>query len=265
LRRPLIVVRGGGDLATGVAHRLRRAGFPVVVTELAQPLVVRRSVAFASAVFDGEIEVEGLVALRIEGERAAAEARDMARAGQVPVVVDPDGRLIAALSPGVVVDARLAKRPLDTTLGQAPLVIGLGPGFIAGVHCHAVVETQRGHDLGRVLWHGAAEADTGEPEAVLGHTHARVLRAPVDGVFEGVRVIGDLVQADDVVGCVDTTWIAAPFMGVVRGLIHNGLAVRAGAKVGDIDPRPDPARCFTISDKARAVGGGVLEAILSKF
>lgn len=256
----LVLVRGGGDVATGVAHRLHRAGFTVMVTELPQPLCVRRAVAFAEAVYAGQVMVEDVPA------RLAADALSgmaLAVVNTVPVVVDSEGLALSQLRPPIVVDARLAKRAQDTTPADAPLVIGLGPGFEAGLDCHAVIETQRGYDLGRVYWAGRAAPDTGQPEAVRGVTGDRVLRAPADGIFTATKSIGDLVKKGEVVAVVDYAPLIAQCDGVLRGILHDGLRVMPGLKVGDIDPRGDREACFTISDKARAVGGGVLEAILA--
>lgn len=253
----LIIIRGGGDLATGVAHRLHRAGFRVMIAELPQPLCVRRAVAFAEAVYAGQVTVEAVTARRV-ADPLAVVVWD-----EVPVIVDPDGAALRALQPGVVVDARLAKRPLDTRITDAPLVVALGPGFAAGRDCHAVVETQRGHHLGRVYWQGSAAADTGQPEPVRGLSIERVLRAPRAGAFTGARQIGERVQTGDVVGAVDGAPVVAGCAGVLRGIVHDGLTVSAGLKVGDIDPRGVREYCFTISDKARAIGGGVLEAVLA--
>lgn len=256
----LVLLRGGGDLATGVAHRLHQAGFTVMVAELPQPLCVRRAVSFAEAVYAGQTTVEGVTA-RLAPEPAAGLA--YAVLNEVPVIVDPAGLTLRQLRPSIVVDARLAKRPLDTTLADAPLVVALGPGFAAGADCHAVVETQRGHDLGRVYWRGSAAPDSGQPEPVRGLSVQRVLRTPTEGVFTAVKVIGDPVKKGEVVGLVEYAPLVAQCDGVVRGLIHDGLRVPAGLKVGDIDPRGVREHCFTISDKARAVGGGVLEAVLA--
>ena len=256
----LVVVRGGGDLGTGVAHRLHRSGFTVMVTELPRPLVVRRAVAFAEAVYAGSIEVEGVTA-RLADDPMAGMAYSVLE--EIPVVVDEAGDVISRMQPRIVVDARLAKRPLDTRRQDAPLVIGLGPGFTAGKDCHAVVETNRGHHLGRVYWEGSAEPDTGRPEAVQGVAGERVLRAPVAGVFQGRCAIGNSVRAGDVLADVSGQSILASFDGVVRGLLHDGLEVSAGLKVGDLDPRGVRDYCFLISDKARAIGGGVLEALLA--
>jgi xanthine dehydrogenase accessory factor len=253
------VLRGGGDLATGVAWRLTRAGVAVVATELAHPLTVRRTVALSSAVHDGSIDIEGLV-----GELAGSQQEAVAIARS-----DPHRRVGVVVHPGlpdvgadVVVDARLAKRNIDTRIDDAPLVIGLGPGFTAGVDCHAVVETVRGHHLGRVLSAGSAAPDTGVPDTIAGHGVDRVVRAPADGVAEWTHRIGDIVAVGEVLGTIGGTAVTAPIHGVVRGLIADGTPVTVGLKVGDVDPRCDPSACRQISDKSLAIGGGVLEAVL---
>ncbi len=258
-RRLLVLIRGAGDLATGVAARLFRAGFLVVMTELERPLAVRRTVAFAQAVYDNVVSVEGVTARCVP----LREARAVLASHEIAVVVDPAGTSLALLHPDIVVDARLAKRNLGTHRNDATLVIALGPGFTAGVDCHAVIETNRGHNLGRVLWRGAAEPNTGVPGRIGGADVARVLRAPVDGEVIPLRRIGDIVQEGDVVARVGGVDVAAGVGGVLRGLVHGGLRVAAGTKVGDVDPRADPSHVHTISDKSLAIGGGVLEAILS--
>lgn len=262
----LILLRGGGDLATGVAYRLHKAGFPIIVLELPHPLVVRRRVALATAVLEGEITVEDLRAVRVD---SAAEVLRLAPSGIIPVLVSTElpetllnSSLVTRNSSLVVVDARMAKRNIDTTLSQAPLVIALGPGFTAGVDCHAVIETNRGHRLGRVIWDGAAEANTGTPGLVGGKGAERVLRAPVAGVAAWRVDIGDRVREGQIMGDVGGVAIAAPFDGVVRGSIAPGTSVPERLKIGDVDPRGDVAACYTISEKALAIGGGVLEAIL---
>lgn len=261
----LILLRGGGDLATGVAYRLHHAGFPVVVTELPNPLVVRRRVALATAALEGEITVESLRAVRVE---TLDEAWTLAATGVIPVLVAPDislllnSSLVTRHSSFVIVDARMAKRNIDTRITDAPLVIALGPGFTAGVDCHAVIETNRGHRLGRVIWRGAAEPNTGTPGLVAGKGRERVLRAPVAGVASWRVEIGDRVREGEPLGDVAGQPVAAPFDGVVRGLIAPGTVVPVGLKIGDIDPRDDISAAFTISEKALAIGGGVLEAIL---
>lgn len=258
----LIVVRGGGDLASGVVLRLHRAGLPVLVTELEQPLVVRRAVSFAQAVYDGQVMVEEVMGVRVSSE---AEMLTALAKGRVPVAVDPDSALCKRRHADVIVDARMRKMiPDDLTLDDATLVIGLGPGFRAGEDCHAVIETIRGPFLGRVLWKGHAEPDTGVPEAVAQHQGDRVLRGPADGLMEGRAAIGDHLQTGMVIAEVGGVPVIAPFEGILRGLVQTGLPVKKGMKIGDLDPRLDEAIWRLVSDKALAVGGGVMEAILSR-
>jgi xanthine dehydrogenase accessory factor len=257
--RPRVVVRGGGELASGAARLLFLSGFPVAVLERAAPLAVRRLVSFAQAVFNGETEVEGVRARLVDapGVQAALDARTY-----VPVLVDPEGTWLAESRPPVIVDARMAKRNLGTRRDQASLVVALGPGFTAGFDVHAVIETQRGPALGRVYWQGRAEPDTTEPAAVRGETDRRVLRAARAGTFTGRCRIGDVVGPGALVGAVGEDPVFALVPGMVRGLLADGVRVSAGEKVGDIEPRGaavDPAR---VSDKVRAVAAGVLEAVL---
>jgi xanthine dehydrogenase accessory factor len=258
--RPIAVVRGAGDLATAVGRRLHLCGFSVVHLEVPQPTVIRRTVAFASAVFDGRIEVEGVAAVLA---RDAAGARAVALAGDVAVLVDPRAASIPALGPVLVVDAIMAKRNTGTSRDMAPRVVALGPGFAAGVDAHAVVETCRGHDLGRVYTSGTARPDTGTPGLIGGAGAERVVRAPRDGTFRSLRNIADRVVAGEPVAEVDGEPARTAIAGVLRGILHDGLEVCRGQKIGDVDPRGDPATCFTISDKANAVAGGVLEAALT--
>ena len=255
----LILVRGGGDLASGVVYRLVKAGFPVVITELEHPLAIRRAVAYASAVFEGHITVDGLTARLC----TPAQVSDIAAAGEIPVVVDPVGACVAELRPIVIVDGRIAKRNLGTARADAPLVIGLGPGFTAGDDCHAVIETNRGHFLGRVIWQGSAEPDTGVPGKVGGRSSDRVLRAPVAGFVEPQAAIGDYLRAGNVVASVNGLPVTALFDGVLRGLLHPSVPVTAGMKIGDLDARAVREHCFTISEKSLAIGGGVVETVLS--
>lgn len=254
----LVVLRGGGDLATGVALRLHRAGFPLVVLELDQPLAIRRTVALASAVFEGRVVVEGMEAVRVD---SPGEAETLASSEMVPVLAASTLPEFPS-PPAVVVDARVAKRNLDTTIDQAPLVVALGPGFEAGIDCHAVVETKRGHRLGRVVWEGSAAPDTGVPGRVGGSDTDRVVRAPTGGVVAWKVEIADRIEKDHEMGRVEDTPVTAPIAGVVRGLIAPGRRVAPGLKIADIDPRGDASACFEVSDKARLVGGGVLEAVL---
>ncbi|MYB04148.1 MAG: EF2563 family selenium-dependent molybdenum hydroxylase system protein [Acidimicrobiaceae bacterium] len=259
---PLCVLRGGGDLATGVAWRLTRAGWPVVVLELPEPLTIRRTVALSTAVTDGEISVQGM-----RGVRAASppDAAASCERGDVPVLVSPDLADLGPLQPDVVVDARLAKRNMDTSIDDAGIVIGLGPGFTAGTDCHAVVETMRGHLLGRVIWSGSALPDTGTPAELGGRSADRVMRAPAPGEVLWHVGIGDSVSEGQLLGEVGGAAISAPFDGVLRGAIRPGTTVPEGLKIGDVDPRCDPSACWEISDKSLAVGGGVLEAVLARL
>lgn len=256
----LVVIRGAGDLATGIAVRLVRAGCHVVMCDIAQPTTVRRTVAFSEAIRLGEATVEDVRARLVED---ADEARAAVAAGEVAVLVDPAARCVEALRPAVLVDAIIAKRNLGTRITDAPAVIGVGPGFTAGIDCHAVVETKRGHHLGEVIWKGSAIPNTGVPGIIAGHGADRVLRAPASGTFEPVRSIGDVVQAGEVVATVDGVTLPATIDGVLRGLLAPGIPVTPGMKAGDIDPRGEVEHCFSVSDKARAVGGGVLEALLA--
>ncbi len=255
-----VAIRGGGDLASGAAYRLARCGFPVLIAELARPLLLRRAVSFGSAVVESTITVEGITASRAATLEAALAAQSR---GQIPVVIDPAAHIVAAYQPTVLVDARMLKRPAGPRSGVALVEIGLGPGFTAPDNCDAVIETNRGHRMGRVITKGAAEADTGTPEGVMGHRSDRVLRAPAHGHIAGIAAIGTRLEEGDPIASVGEQYLVAPFNGVLRGLIHDGIEVNAGDKVGDLDPRGDPQACFTLSDKALAVGGGVLEAILA--
>lgn len=258
--RALVVVRGGGDLASGAIYRLHRAGFPVIVTELETPLLVRRAVSYGDAVYSQTVMVDGILARLMPD---LADCAEVIAAGEIPVLVDPDGKSIRTFRPVVVVDGRMNKINTDTTMQDAPLVVALGPGYTAGVDCHAVVETNRGHSLGRVIYSGRAEPDTGMPGDVQSKTLSRVLRAPQDGNVEPRAAIGHAIEAGQTIASVGGQPVIAPFTGVLRGLIHERVHVTAGMKIGDLDPRIRRENCFTISDKSLAVGGGVLEAVLA--
>ena len=255
----LILVKGAGDLATGTAVRLYRAGFQVVMTDVAQPTAVRRTVAFSQCIYDGQITVEGITARKAENRD---QVRDILAAGEIPVLVDPQASILPQLPFMAVVDAILAKKNLGTTISDAPIVLALGPGFTAGADCHGVIETKRGHDLGRLILEGAAIPNTGVPGDVGGYTTERIIRAPADGPFEPVAQIGQQVNLGDVVAKVNGIPVTAQLTGIVRGMLPAGIPVTAGMKSGDIDPRCEVRHCFTVSDKARAIGGGVLEGIL---
>ncbi len=254
----LVILRGGGDLATGVAVRLFRAGFSVIVLEIDHPTVIRLPVSFARAVYEGKVIVEGIEAVLISSWE---KAKDSIKQGKIPVLVDPKGSCIKKLFPTVLVDAILAKRNLGTKINQTPLVIGLGPGFTAGKDVDVVIETERGHNLGRVYYQGQAAPDTGVPGEVRGESKRRLLRALTEGKIIPLRKIGDLLQAGEVIAEVEGIPLKAEISGVLRGLIYPKSWVTKGMKVGDIDPRGIREYCFTVSDKARSLGGAVLEVI----
>jgi xanthine dehydrogenase accessory factor len=256
----LVLIKGAGDLASGVAFRLRRARFEIVMTEVPRPTAVRRAVCFSQAVYEGKARVEDLSALLV---RDAGEALDCVSRGCIAVCVDPGAEIAGPLAPDVLVDAVMAKRNLGTRITDAPLVIGLGPGFTAGTDCHAVIETSRGHSLGRALTQGSALPNTGIPGDIGGFTVERILRSPADGIFEGLAEIGDRLRRGDVAARVSGVPIRAEIGGILRGLLPSGIPVSRGMKAGDIDPRCEVSHCFSVSDKALAVAGGVLEAILA--
>lgn len=259
-RDNLIIVRGGGDIATGTIHKLFQCGFPVLVLEMKNPSCIRRTVSFCEAVFDREMVVEGVTAVRVESlEEAFAAWKE----GRVPVRIDPEGTVIRQCFPAVVVDAILAKKNLGTSMQDAPIVIALGPGFTAGKDVHAVIETKRGHNLGRVIYKGEAASNTGVPGVIGGYGKERVIHAPIGGKVHIVKKIGEETAAGDIIAYVDTEPVFAGIMGIVRGMIREGYQVEKGLKMADIDPRTgEKQNCLLISDKARCVAGGVLEAIM---
>ena len=295
-KKPLVIVRGAGDISTGTIHRLFRAGFELLVLEAERPSAIRRKVSFSEAVYDGQATVEGAMAVRIGSAEEAARCR---ADGHIPLIVDPEGDSIALLKPDVVVDAILAKRNLGTRMDMAPLTIGLGPGFEAGRDVHFVIETMRGHDLGRIISKGSAAPNTGIPGTVGGYGRERVIRAPGAGIFRDGKDIGSFVRAGEVIGrievpgsatgavgttgaevpgsgmgAVGTTGAEVPgsgmetvevrtvLTGVLRGIIRDGYPVTEGFKLADVDPRREEQKnCFTISDKARCIAGSVLELV----
>ena len=257
-----VLIRGGGEMASGIAHRLHQCHMRVAILEIAAPTAVRRSVAFADAVFNGRQAIEGVEAIRVA---TIADAQAAWSRGAIPLLIDPDAALGKALNPAVLVDAIMAKRDSATKLTDAPLVIGVGPGFIVGQNVHAVVESNRGYHLGRVIWQGGAEPDTGVPAAVAGHTEARVLRAPRHGRFKALRQIGDRVEAGETIGEIAGEPVSSTIAGLIRGMLHDGVETQRGMKLGDVDPRGEREYVDSISDKARAIGGGVLEAILHAY
>ena len=259
----IVLIRGAGEMASGVAHRLHQSHFKVCMLEIRHPIAVRREVSFCEAIYEGEKEVEGVRAKFISKPE---EIHSAWQEGKIPILVDPDGEKTRRfIKPDALVDAIIAKKNLGTHIKKAPLVIGLGPGFYAEKDVHIVIETNRGHDLGRLILKGTAEPDTGIPGNIGGYTVERVLRTMKRGVFHPQKGIGDRVNKGLVVAVVDDFPVMAKISGIVRGLIREGVEVKKGMKVGDIDPRGKRESCFTISDKARAIGGGVLEAILYWF
>ena len=272
-----VLLRGGGDLATGVALRLHRAGIEVLITELAQPLAVRRAVSFGEAVYEGVHTIEGITARRAEPGNIAS----ILEAGEIPVLVDPDTNILLSRPPDLpgkpgaaqasfhftaVIDGRLTKAPPKPLPVDVPLYIGLGPGFHAGVNCHAVIETRRSHTLGRVYWDGTTQPDSGQPEG----DPRRVLRAPEEGLLIGHKRIGEHCESGELIAEIQSltenrkSEIRSPLKGVLRGLIRDGIHVNKGLKIGDVDPRDDPGSCYLVSDKALAIGGAALEAILTR-
>lgn len=252
------VIKGAGDLASGVAHRLWYAGFDVIMLELPEPLVVRRTVAFATAVLKGNAEIEGVCARLCPDP---SEVADLLTQRIIPVIVDPQGETVAAVQPMMVVDAIMAKRNCGTRINDASFVVGLGPGFTAGQDVHAVIETKRGHTLGKVIYQGSAAPDSGVPGEIQGVSAKRLLRSPADGKLKPLKDIGELVSAGEVVALVEGLEVKAEISGLLRGMVFPGLNVKKGMKIGDVDPRVD-VDYHTISDKARAIAGGVLEAFL---
>jgi xanthine dehydrogenase accessory factor len=258
----IILIRGAGEMATGVAHRLSSCHFKVCMTETSNPQAVRREVAFSEAIFDKEKEVEGIVAQLVESSEQIPETW---KDGNVPILIDPEAKVKDYLKPDVFIDATLAKRNLGNKITDAFLVIGLGPGFVAGKDVHIVIETNRGHKLGRIIKKGEAEPNTGIPGSIAGYAEERVIRAPKDGSFNALKKIGDGVRGNGKVGMIGNVEVRSRIAGVIRGLLRDGTEVWKGMKLGDVDPRGIKANCYTISDKASTISGGVLQAILEHF
>lgn len=254
----LIIFRGAGELASGAIRRLILAGFPVIALEVKQPFCIRRTVSFATAVYESEAEVEGVRGKLFE---AGDEALNGAGEGMASIIIDPVGDSIESLSPTVLVDARMLKKNSDITRESAPVVIALGPGYSASEDVHYVIETSRGNNLGRVISKGTAMPDTGVPGKLGGETAKRVLRAPNDGKFNSIMKLGDMVSVGDVVGEVDGIEIKTEISGLLRGLIYDGVKVSKGMKIGDVDPRGNREFMHSVSDKANAIAGGVMEAV----
>lgn len=265
--KPIIIIRGGGDMATAVIHRLWRAGFKVLVLESERPSAIRRQVAVSEAIYDGKATVEGMTAVRID---SPLECDAAWRCGHVPLLADPEGKAIELLKPAVVVDAMIAKKNLGTHMNMAPLTIALGPGFVAGRDVHAVIETMRGHNLGRIIYDGSAQPNTGIPGKIGGYAAERVIHAQQAGIIRHIRAIGDTVRQGEPIAMIDgengKTVVSATISGLIRGLIREGYAVPKGFKIADIDPRYEEyENCFTISDKARCIAGSVLELVCAQL
>ena len=262
----LIIVRGGGDLATGTIYKLKNSGFPVLILEVPNPSAIRRNVSFCEAVYQGTQTVEDMTCYLVE---SVEQAEQFINEGKLCVLVDPMGESIARLKPLAVIDAILAKKNLGTNRNMAPITLALGPGFVAGEDVDAVIETKRGHNLGRVLWEGAAAPNTGIPGIIGGYGKERVIHCPAKGILRNVKKITDTVSRGEVIAVVETedgnVPVEATLDGILRGLIRDGYPVHVGFKMADIDPRAEEyENCFTISDKARCIAGGVLEALLQR-
>lgn len=258
-----ILIRGAGEMASGVAWRLYSSGWRhILMTEIKSPLAVRRNVSFCEALSNGSQIIEGVEARRAE---SLSHCHELNSAGFIGVMEDPYLGVIDEFAPHVLIDAIMAKKNLGTSIDQAELVIALGPGFEAGKDADCVIETNRGHNLGRLIHHGFAEADTGSPGEIAGESATRVLRAPVEGTIISEKNIGALVKKDEVIATVQGIPVVAPFAGALRGLIKSGTHVKSGLKIGDVDPRGDLSYCSSISEKARAIGGTTLEAILRRY
>ncbi|MGL4981934.1 MAG: selenium-dependent molybdenum cofactor biosynthesis protein YqeB [Treponemataceae bacterium] len=255
----LVVIKGAGDLASGVAHRLFSSGFSVIMTEIQNPTCVRTSVSFSRCVLQNRVEIDGVHGELVKSEK---EAITVCNQKKIAVLVDECATIISKLSPCVVVDAIMAKKNINTTKNDAKIVIALGPGFTSPRDCHAVIETNRGHYLGKAIYDGCAEKNTGIPGDIAGFTSERIIRASTDGIFTPFVEIGDAVTKGEKIAEVSGTPIYAEIAGVVRGLLFANTPVFKGMKAGDIDPRAKREYCFSISDKARSIAGGVLEAIL---
>jgi len=255
------LITGGGEVARAVAHKLYRSHFKVCLTEVSRPMAVSCGVAFCEAVYDGEKEVEGVVARQVSSEE---EITATWREGKLPVLVDPQAKIINWLHPDIIVDAIMAKRNLNTRIDDAPMVIALGPGFYAGKDAHAVIETNNSENLGRVILNGEAESHTGIPLEVAGLTRERVMFSPRAGTLRSSKKIGDIVNAGDIVGWVDSEPVVAKIGGVLRALLRDGLEVKKQTKLGEVDPRGEIELCYTIRPRMRAIAGGVLEAILMR-
>ena len=258
----IAVIRGAGDIATGIAWRLWQTHFDIIMTDLERPTAIRRTVAFSTAIDEGEMTVEGVKALKCTNINEINEA---IKNRNIAVISDPEMNILKEVKCHILVDAILAKRNIGTNINQAPIVIGVGPGFCAGKDCHYVIETKRGHNLGVVIENGEPAPNSGVPGNIGGYTKERIIRAKSNGIFKPLKSIGDIVKKGDIVAEVSGNPLKAEIDGMIRGMLFEGIEVTEGFKCGDIDPRGEMAQFTTISDKARAIGGGVLEAVMRKY
>ncbi|MFV0379983.1 MAG: selenium-dependent molybdenum cofactor biosynthesis protein YqeB [Anaerorhabdus sp.] len=260
MTKDIVCVRGGGDLATGVIAKLYHAGYRVLICEIEKPTAIRTTLALSSCIFKGEFQVEDVFAKHCSNN--IEEINSFWKEGFVPVIIDPNATIIKTIKPDIVIDAILAKKNLGTTIDMAKIVIGMGPGFRAGEDCHVVIETKRGHKLGTLIYSGSATANTGIPGVIAGKSSERVLRAPKDGNMRSLCKIGDTILENEPILEVDNEQLLAPFTGIIRGLLPDNFKVFKGMKIGDIDPRElDKDNIYNISDKAKALGGAVMDAI----
>ena len=256
----IVIVRGGGDLASGTIQKLHRSGFKVLVLEVAKPTCIRRNVSFSEAIYEKEVEIEGIKAIHVG---SLSEIENAWSNKKIPVIVDEEGKSIKEIKPKIVVDAIIAKKNMGTTRDMADITIALGPGFTAGEDVDVVIETSRGHNLGRLIFNGQALKNTGIPGNIMGFSKERVIYSPCQGIMRNILGIGAIVTEDEVIAYVGDTEVKATITGILRGILRNGSTVTKGFKIADIDPRlSEKINCYTISDKARSIAGGVLEAIL---
>lgn len=253
-----VLIKGAGDLASGVAMAFYNSGFQVLMTEVKQPTVIRRSVAFANCIYEGKMAIEGVTAIHVTEENYS----DYLENSNIGVIIDPEARIKEKYKPDIIVDAILAKKNLGTNIDDAPIVIGCGPGFTAGKDCHLVIETKRGHHLGNIIKQGKAIENSGIPGIIEGRGLERVLYSPVAGKVEHIKKLGDIVEQDDIILKVDGVPVKSPFKGVLRGLIVEGMIVPEAMKIGDVDPRLNPEYCYSISEKAMAIGRAAVEGSL---
>ncbi|WPC44491.1 selenium-dependent molybdenum cofactor biosynthesis protein YqeB [Clostridium sp. JS66] len=256
----IVIIRGGGDIASGIVQKLYRSGFKVLIAEVEKPTSIRRKVCFSEAIFDSYVIVEGIKSVLVKN---IYEIKKAWSEGSVPVIVDPEGKYIDIIKPQIVIDAIIAKKNLGTNMNMAPMTIAVGPGFEAGKDVDIVVETMRGHNLGRLIFSGMAMKNTGVPGKIAGYSKERVIHSPASGIIDNIKEIADIVKAGEVIAYVDGIEVKATIDGVLRGLIRNESKISKGLKIADIDPRiEEKQNCYTISDKARSIGGAVLEAVL---